>query len=156
MLTVAWIIPVSVNPPYLALCIRPQRYSYRLLMENPEFVVNVPDYKLLAEILFCGKHSGRDHDKFKESGLLQADARMVSVPIIKQCVAHIECKLEKTIEIGDHILCVGRVVAAYALKTHFNKKYNLSVHKPVLHLGGNVFTTTNEMIEGVLDALREQ
>jgi len=153
VLAVAWIIPVSVNPPCLALCIRPQRHSYRLLMENPEFVVNIPEYALATKVLYCGRRSGRDHDKFNETGLLQGDAKVVSVPIIEQCIAHIECRLERTVEIGDHILCVGRVVAAYALRTHFNKKYNLAVYKPVLHLRENVFTTTNEKAEDLTHVL---
>lgn len=153
ILAVAWITPVSVNPPILAMSLRPQRHSYQLLMENPEFTVNIPAYNLRQKIVLCGRRSGRDHDKFKEAGLTPENGRAVSVPAIKECVAHIECRLERTIEIGDHILCIGRVVAAYASKTHFNKGYDNARHKPALHLKANIFTTTAEEAEDLTSAL---
>ena len=42
VLAIAWIIPVSVNPPLLAMSIRPERHSHRLISETKEFVVNIP------------------------------------------------------------------------------------------------------------------
>ena len=156
VLAVAWIIPVSASPPYLAMSIRPQRHSYQLLMENPEFIVNIPTYDLATQIVLCGRHSGKDHDKLQETGLTPERAKMVSAPIIKQCIAHIECKLERTIETGDHILCIGRVIAAYASKKHFNKGYDPIQHKPALHLRGNIFTTTIDNAEDLTQTLQKQ
>ena len=144
VMAVAWIMPVSVTPPYIAMTLRPQRHSYKLLTETQEFVVNIPDFGLAEQVVFCGRRSGRDYDKFKETGLTPAKARKTSAPIIKECIAHLECKLEKTIRIGEHILCIGKVIAAYASKRHYRKLYDLSQHRPLLHLRGNTFTTTTK------------
>jgi flavin reductase (DIM6/NTAB) family NADH-FMN oxidoreductase RutF len=142
VLAVAWIIPVSVNPPHIAMTLRPQRHSYKLLTETREFTVNIPDFNLAKQVVFCGRRSGRDHDKFKETRLAPTKARKIAAPIIKECIAHLECKLEKVIEIHDHILCIGKVMAAYASNKCYRRLYDLSQHQPLLHLRGNTFTTT--------------
>ena len=142
VMAVAWIIPVSVNPSYIALTLRPQRHSYKLLTETHEFIVNIPDLSVAKQVVFCGRRSGRDYDKFKETRLTPMKARKTSAPIIKECIAHLECKLEKVIEIKDHILCIGKVIAAYASDKRYGKLYDLSQHQPLLHLRGNTFTTT--------------
>jgi len=142
VMAVAWIIPVSVNPPYIALTLRPQRHSYKLLTETQEFVVNIPDFNLAKQVVFCGRRSGRDYDKFKETRLTPMKARKIAAPIIKECIAHLECKLEKVIEIHDHILCIGKVIVAYASDKCYRRLYDLNQHQPLLHLRGNTFTTT--------------
>lgn len=141
VMAVAWIIPVSVNPPLLAMSIRPERYSHDLIMGTGEFVVNVPIFKMAQKVLFCGRRSGRNHDKFKEASLSTQKAKKVNVPIIKECVAHLECKLVRTMEIGDHTLIIGQVVAAYALDSYFEEVYNMTKFRPCLHVGKNFFTT---------------
>ena len=140
-MAVAWIIPVSVNPPLVAMSIRPERYSHDLIMETEEFVVNVPTFRLARKVLFCGRRSGRKHEKFKEASLSPQKAKKVAAPIIKQCAAHLECKLVKTIKIGDHTLIIGQVVAAYALDGYFEEIYNMAKFRPCLHVGKNLFTT---------------
>ena len=141
LMTAAWVIPVSVNPPLLAMSIRPERYSYGLIIETGEFGVNVPTFKLAGKVLICGRRSGRRHKKFKEAHLSPQKAKKVAAPIIKECVAHLECKLVRTVKTGDHILIIGRVVAAYAMDGHFEEVYNIRRFHPCLHLGKNFFTT---------------
>ena len=148
VMTVAWIIPVSVNPPLLAMSIRPERYSYDLIIETAEFVVNIPTFKLAQKVLLCGRRSGRNHEKFKEASLSPQKAKRVNAPIIKECVAHLECKLVKTIKIGTHDLIIGQVVAAYALDDHFEEVYDMTKFRPCLHVGKNFFTTCiKEIVE---------
>lgn len=141
VMAVAWIIPVSVNPPMVAMSIRPERYSHDLIIEAEEFVVNVPTFEMARKVLFCGRQSGKSHDKFKKASLSPREGKKVNTPIIKECVAHLECNLAKTMEIGDHTLIIGRVVAAYALDSHFGEVYNMTKFRPCLHLGKNFFTT---------------
>lgn len=147
IIAIAWIIPVSINPPYLVMSIRPTRHSYKLIMETGEFVVNISPYKLVSKVIFCGRKSGRDYDKFKETGLTPMKAKKVSPPIIAECIAHIECKVAKTIEAGDHNLIIGEVLTAYASKEHFEKHYKLDKYNPLLHIRGNLFTTTINKME---------
>jgi flavin reductase (DIM6/NTAB) family NADH-FMN oxidoreductase RutF len=144
VLAIAWIMPVSVKPPMLVLALRRERYSYSLIEKAKEFVVNIASYKLSDKVLFCGRRSGRDLDKFKVTGLTCGKARRVKAPIVKECVAHIECKVEETIPKGDHVIIVAKVLAAYARSDIFQGIYDLHRFRPLLHLGGDVFTTTSK------------
>lgn len=141
VLAIAWIIPVSVDPSLLAFSIRPQRHSYHLIREGGEFVVNIPTRELVESVLICGRLSGKRLDKFLRASLTKGDARKVAVPIIEECIAHIECKVENIIQIGDHDLIVGRVVAAYATADYFVRTWDMKKFHPCLHVGMNIFTT---------------
>ncbi len=141
VLAVAWVIPVSVDPPLLAMSIRPERYSHEFIMETKEFVVNIPTFKMAKKVLLCGRRSGRTFEKFKKALLSPQKAEKVNVPVIKECAAHLECKLVKTVKTGDHTLIIGQVVAAYATKGYFEEVYDLTKFHPCQHLGKNFFTT---------------
>jgi flavin reductase (DIM6/NTAB) family NADH-FMN oxidoreductase RutF len=101
---------------------------------------------ILKETLFCGRMSGRDHDKFKETGLTQMPAKKVRAPIIKECIAHLECMLNNQFTTGDHTIFIGEIVEAYADKEAFTDEYNLKKAKMVFHLGGNDFATLNSKV----------
>ncbi|UCG45520.1 MAG: flavin reductase, partial [Candidatus Bathyarchaeota archaeon] len=68
-------------------------------------------------------------------------ARLVQAPIIKECIAHLECHLDQQVATGDHTLFVGEILAAYTDLGIFDGKYNLRRVKPIYHLGGDEFTT---------------
>jgi flavin reductase (DIM6/NTAB) family NADH-FMN oxidoreductase RutF len=146
IITLAWAMPTSINPPLIAISIAPRRHSHHLIEETREFVVNIPTMGILKETLFCGRMSGRDHDKFKETGLTQMPAKKVRAPIIKECVAHLECRLHNQFTTGDHTIFVGEIVEAYADKEAFTDEYNLKKAKMVFHLGGNDFATLNSKV----------
>jgi flavin reductase (DIM6/NTAB) family NADH-FMN oxidoreductase RutF len=141
IITLAWAMPTSGNPPLVAISISPNRYSRSLIEETKEFVVNIPTMDILNETFFCGAVSGRDHDKFKESGLTALPAHKVKPPIIKECVAHLECKLHSQFQTGDHTIFVGEIVEAYADKDSFTGAYDVKKAKMIFHLGGNEFAT---------------
>lgn len=143
VLAIAWIMPVSSEPPMLVFALRRDRHSYRLIEETREFVVNIASYGLSDKVLYCGRRSGRDVDKFKATGLTCGKARRVSAPIIAECIAHIECRVEETIPKGDHVIIVGEVLTAYVRSDAFQGVYDLQRFRPLLHLGGDVFTTTS-------------
>jgi len=141
IITLAWAMPTSAKPTMVAMSISPKRYSHRLIKKAGEFVVNIPTMRIVKQTLFCGRISGSKCDKFKEAPLTPAPAKKVGAPIIKECVAHLECKLVQTIPTGDHTLFVGEVVAAYVNKGVFNKFFNVEKAKPVFHMGGDSFVT---------------
>lgn len=141
VMAVAWIIPVNVDPPLIAMSIRPERYTYPMIKERGEFVVNIPTFMQARDVLFCGRRSGRNHDKFQNTQYTPQDARKVNVPIIKECIAHLECKVEKIMTLPDHDLIIGEVLTAYALEDYFIELYNIEKYQPCLHIGKNLFTT---------------
>jgi flavin reductase (DIM6/NTAB) family NADH-FMN oxidoreductase RutF len=140
-ITLAWSMPVSINPPMVAVSIAPKRFSHQLIEETKEFVINIPTIDIVQETLFCGRRSGRIYDKFKETRLITLPAKMVKPPIIKECVAHLECRLEEQITVGDHTLFIGRVLTAYANEGVFDKKFDVKKVKPIYHMGGDDFVT---------------
>ena len=141
IITIAWITPISATPPLLGFAIRKSRHSFKLLEECAEFVVNVPEFGLGAESTFCGRKSGKDFDKFKECKFTAEKSAKVAPPRIAECSATIECKVQKTIEIGDHMFVVGEVLNASAdpkkFEGHFKQEF-----RPLLHVKASTFTTT--------------
>jgi len=146
IITLAWAMPTSINPPLVAISIRPNRHSHPLIQETKEFVINIPTINILDAVLFCGRKSGKDHDKFKETRLTPTPAKKVKAPIIKECVAHLECKLQRRITTGDHSIFIGEIIQAYANKEAFTEEYNLTKTKMVFHTGGNHFATLQPKI----------
>ncbi len=147
IITLAWSMPVSIDPPMVAIGLTPRRYSYKLIRETGEFVVNIPTMDIVRETLFCGRRTGIEHDKFKEAPLTPLPAKMVGPPIIKECVAHLECKLRREITIGDHTLLIGEVLTAHANRRVFDERFDIKKLKPILHMGGdNFLTVTPEMV----------
>ena len=139
IITLAWVMPTSIDPPLVAISVSPKRYSHRLITDSGEFVINIPTAELLEQTITCGTISGRNRDKFKETCLTPVQAKKVKTPVIKECVAHLECRLQELFVTGDHTIFVGRIVAAYANKGIFAEKYDLEKAPMLYHTGGNIF-----------------
>ena len=112
IITLGMYMPISIHPPYVCIGVSPKRFSHRLIVESGEFVVNVPSIALEKQVLFCGEHSGRDLDKFVQTGLTAIPAQKVKTPLIKECFGHLECKVVHTYHCGDHTIFIGEVVAS--------------------------------------------
>ncbi len=114
IIAVSFCMPVAKEPPLIACAIGKNAYSYKLINETREFVVNIPQKELKSEIYYCGYHSGYQVNKFEETDLNYDKAKSVKAPIVAECVAHMECVLNKKIKTGEKFLFVGEVVEAYA------------------------------------------
>jgi len=112
IMTAVWATPVSFDPPYLAICIGKKRYSHNLIKETKEFALNFPSAEMKDAVVICGSISGKNTDKFKEANLTQLKAKKIKAPLIKECLASIECKVVNEINAGDHTIFVGEVLAA--------------------------------------------
>lgn len=110
IITLAWAGTVCSKPPMLGLGIRPHRYSYGLIERSGEFVVNIPTKDILKETDFCGTVSGKNVDKFSQTGLTPEPAEKVEPPLIKECPVNIECLVKKKIPLGVHHLFLGEIV----------------------------------------------
>ena len=113
IVTLAWAGVVCSDPPTIGLGIRPNRHSHGLIEQSKEFVVNIPSLSILKETDYCGRVSGRDHNKFEETKLTPEPASKVKAPLIKECPVNLECVLEQTVKVGSHDLFLGRVVAVH-------------------------------------------
>lgn len=136
---------ISLRPPLVCIGVAPQRYSHRLIEETGEFVVNVPSIDLEEEMHYCGVKSGRDVDKFAETGLTPIPAKKVKPPLIKECFSHLECRVVQSHVCGDHTLIVGEVVATSA-DEDVMKGDVLDVLKarPIVQKNHVYFTVTDE------------
>ena len=99
--TVAWAGTICTNPPMLSISVRPERHSYHMMKETGEFVVNLTTESMAWATDYCGVRSGRDVDKWKETGLTPEKANVVNVPVIKESPVNIECRVVKVEELGS-------------------------------------------------------
>ncbi|EKD82979.1 MAG: flavin reductase protein [uncultured bacterium] len=111
IITIAWVGTVCSEPPMLSISVRPERYSYQLIKETGEFVVNLADRQTAKATDLCGVISGRDHDKFHETGLSIGRSTTLKTPIIMECPINIECKVEKELALGSHNMFIARITA---------------------------------------------
>ena len=96
IITVAWAGTICTNPPMLSISVRPERYSYNMIKNTGEFVVNLTTEELVRACDFCGVKSGRDVDKFKEMKLTPLKMEHVSAPGISESPVNIECRVVET------------------------------------------------------------
>ena len=114
IITLAWVGTVCSNPPMISISIRPSRYSHEFISASMEFVINIPEEKMLKACDFCGTNSGRDIDKFKKLDLTKEKGFIVNAPLIKECPINIECKVRQIIHLGTHDMFIGEVLSVNA------------------------------------------
>lgn len=122
IIALGWKMNTSGYPPMVAIAVGKSRYSHKLISEGKEFVFSVPGEDLWEEVLYCGTHSGKDVDKFKETGLTPKPASKVKPPLIEECLVNLECKLVGQLDTGDHSIFVGEIVETWVSN---EKKRNL-------------------------------
>ena len=110
IITLAWAGTICTNPPMLSVSIRPERYSYDIIKETGEFVVNLTTKELTYATDYCGVKSGRDVDKFKEMKLTKLDSEKIKAVAIAESPVNIECKVREIMELGSHSLFIADVV----------------------------------------------
>jgi flavin reductase (DIM6/NTAB) family NADH-FMN oxidoreductase RutF len=108
--TIAWGGICCSDPPCVAISLRKATYSYGNIVERKAFTVNVPSEKYVAEVDYFGTVSGRNVDKFAESGLTSVKSDLVDAPYVKEFPLILECKLIHTIEIGLHTQFIGQIM----------------------------------------------
>ena len=108
--TIAWGGICCSQPPCVAISLRKATYSYGNIVEKKAFTVNVPSEKYVKEAHYFGTVSGRNVDKFSESGLTSVRSELVDAPYVKEFPLVLECKLIHTIEIGLHTQFIGEIM----------------------------------------------
>lgn len=141
LLTVAWAGTINTNPPMVSISVRPERYSYEMIKETGEFVINLTTEELVFATDYCGVKSGRDVDKWKEMHLTPIAGEKVKVPLIKESPVSLECKVTEIKELGTHHMFLAEVVAVQADDAYLdaNEKFDLSKAKPLVYSHGEYY-----------------
>ena len=149
IITVAWTGTVCTNPAMLYISVRPERYSYHLLRESGEFVVNLTTEKLAKATDWCGVRSGRDYDKWKEMHLTRGEAKKLQyAPIIQESPVNIECKVTEVHELGSHHMFLARVEAVQVDESYMNEtgKFELNDTQLLAYSHGEYYTLGKKLV----------
>ena len=111
IITIAWTGIVNTIPPKTYISVRKSRYSYNIIKESGEFVVNLTPASLIRAADTCGVLTGAKVDKFAKCGLHKAKASVVSCPVIEECPLSLECKVTDIIPMGSHDMILADIVA---------------------------------------------
>jgi flavin reductase (DIM6/NTAB) family NADH-FMN oxidoreductase RutF len=114
---VAWTGVAAGNPACVTIGLQPQRYSLKGIYQNRTFSVNIPSADLVKETDYCGLVSGKDADKVKDCKFKVFYGDLKTAPMIEQCPINLECEALHYLNLGSHILVVGKVV-----ETHFSEE----------------------------------
>ena len=129
IITAAWAGTVCTNPPMVSVGIRPERYSYPILRETGEFVINLTTRKLVRACDYCGVKSGRDVDKFAETHLTLEPSHEVSCPSIAESPVSIECKVKQMISLGSHDMFIAEVLSVSVDSSYIDSKGRFMMNK---------------------------
>lgn len=141
IITVAWAGTINSDPAMVSISVRKQRYSYDIIKETKEFVINLVTEDLSFATDFCGVKSGKDVDKFKEMKLTAMESRYVSAPSIAESPVNIECKVKDIIPLGSHDMFVAEVVNVTVDDKYMEEsgRFNLNSSKLVAYSHGEYY-----------------
>ena len=117
IITVAWCGITNTIPPKTYISVRPSRYSYEILKEKREFVINLTPSSLAKKADWCGTYTGRKVDKFEKCSLTKEKASKIDAPMIGECPISIECKVTDIIPLGSHDMFLADIVAVNVEKS---------------------------------------
>ena len=140
--TVAWTGTICSDPPMVSISVRPSRYSYQMIKDTKEFVINLTTEELALATDFCGVRSGRDIDKFKEMNLTRLPAEKGNAPLIAESPVHIECRVTQEIPLGSHVMFLAVIEAVSVDDTYMdeNNTFHLSKAKPIVYSHGEYYS----------------
>lgn len=110
----------TFRPLRLGTAIAFERYTYDLIKNEGEFVVNVPTADQIEAVKHCGAFSGRDGDKFEAGNIATMPAQVVKSVCLADFAAHIECVVCREIGFEERTWFVGDVVAARKRPGHID------------------------------------
>ena len=142
IITVAWTGILNTNPATVYISVRPTRYSYQIIKEQKEFVINLTNKELVQATDWCGVKTGAKVDKFKEMHLHKEKAKFLSCPMIQESPVSIECKVKEIKPLGSHDMFLAEVLAINADEKYINEKgaFDISKCDLIAYANGNYYT----------------
>lgn len=130
--TVAWTGVLNTQPPKTYISVRPSRFSYELIKNSGEFVINLTTSKMVKSADWCGTYTGRKVDKFKKQNLEKVKAENVSAPILADSPVALECKVCDIIPLGTHHMFIADIVGVSVDEKLIDEKGKLCLSKACL------------------------
>ena len=151
VMAAAWNMPLDFDPPKVLLVIDRQTLTRELVDASGEFALNIPCRAIADQVLAAGSVSGRDGDKFARTGLVPFAATKIDAPLIRGCVAWLECRvIREPANQQNHDLFVAQVLAAWADpqvfsegRWHFPDADRTTIH----YQAGGAFFATGESFD---------
>ena len=142
IITVAWTGILNTNPAMVYISVRPTRYSYNLIKESGDFVINLTTNDLAYATDWCGVKTGAKVDKFAEMHLTKEKAKFVKCPMIKESPVSVECKVKEIKELGSHHMFVAEVLAINADEKYIDEKgaFDISKCDLIAYSNGNYYS----------------
>ena len=132
VLTIGWTGILSTHPPRTYISVRPCRYSYELLKESGEFVINLTRASQAKIVDYVGIYTGKKVDKLKVTGITTVPSKEVGAPTIAECPLALECKVCEVIPMGTHDVFVADIVSVSADEEIIDEEGKLRLDKAEL------------------------
>lgn len=132
IITIAWTGILNTIPPKTYISVRPSRYSYNIIKETKEFVINLTTADLVKACDYCGVKSGDKFNKLEDMKLTTQKASVVSVPLLEQSPVNIECKVTDIVPLGSHDMFIADIVAVNVAEDFIDKDGKLHLDKASL------------------------
>ena len=147
IITVAWAGTICSDPAMLSISVRKERYSYHMIDESKEFVVNLTTKDLVFATDYCGVVSGRDVDKFKKMNLTAIDSQYVSAPSIKESPVNIECRVVKQEDLGTHTIFMAEILGVTVDDSYLDEtnRFNLRDADLIVYSHGRYYNLKDEL-----------
>lgn len=129
VLTIAWTGIVNTRPPMTYISVRPERYSYGIIKESGEFVINLTTSKMVRETDFCGVKSGKDIDKLKKCGLHTEKSCKVSAPTVSESPLSLECRVKEIKQLGSHDMFIAEILAVNVDGRYIDSKGKINLNQ---------------------------
>ncbi len=125
----SWWMFTSLKPLMIAISIGHGKYSHECLDQHKEFTLCFPSEGQEMDAWFCGTKSGRDIDKFKETGFKPIPSKTINTPIIEGMTVAYECKVTNQVTTGDHTVFIAKVSAIHGDPEKLGHLYSIHYTK---------------------------
>ena len=123
VLTIAWTGIINTQPPKTYISVRPSRHSYELIKSSGKFVINLAYSKNAAIVDYCGVRSGKDTNKFADTGLeICSGLELTDTPVLVDSPLSLECVVTDVISLGTHDMFIADIVAVNIDERYIDEK----------------------------------
>lgn len=120
IITVSWVGTICSNPPMCYISVQKARHSHAIISRTKSFVLNLTTKDLARVTDWSGVKSGKDCNKFEETGLTPIPAQKIKAPMIEESPLCIECEVVEIKELGSHDMFIANVVNVSADEMYIN------------------------------------